>query len=52
MKLFNRIKYNNKNYIYAGFGEITKKKYLIKNNNKGEYIIFNNKRTYLKEGLK
>ena len=47
MKLFERITYKGKKYIFAGFGEISKKAYLIKKNKKGEYIVFNGKRTYI-----
>ena len=48
MKTFGRLKHKGKPYIIAGFGRITAKKYPIKKNTKGEYIVFNMKRTYLK----
>lgn len=45
---YQRIIINGKPYIIAGFGEITKKKYLIKVDTQGrEYIIFNMKKTLI-----
>ena len=47
MILYERIMYKGKPYIYAGFGAITKKKYPIQINTKGEFIVFNGKRVFI-----
>lgn len=48
MILYERMTRNGRNYIYAGFGPITKKRYLIKKDRHGnEIIIFNGKKTII-----
>jgi hypothetical protein len=44
---FEQIIYKNRPYIYAGFGVITKRKYPIKLDKLGRYILFNMKKEYL-----